>query len=168
VLNTDIIPDTTIELGTDLQLYALGGVTYLWTPGDYLSSVTVANPVMTPLVTGVFNYSVLITDLQGCATSRKVNVTVLPSTEVVIPDLYTPNGDGVNDTWEVPFLQPLTDYTVRIFSRGGLEVWNTELYQNDWDGTHYKTGKILPDGTYYYIIRLADGTEFKGPVTIKR
>ena len=167
-LFTSVTPDTTIELGVPLQLVATGGVLFEWSPPTFLSSTTTATPILTATQTGTFIYSVRITDAQGCSASEKLTVTVIPSNNVLIPDLYTPNADGVNDTWEVDFLQPLSNYTVRIFSRGGLEVWNTTNYQNDWNGTHYKTGKILPDGTYYYMIMLADGTEFKGPVTIKR
>jgi gliding motility-associated-like protein len=53
-----------------------------------------------------------------------------------------------------------------VFSRGGLEVFYSENYTSNWDGTT-KSGKKLPDGTYYYIIK-TDSQEFKGAVTIKR
>jgi len=108
----------------------------------------------------------------GCSgLSRKLNITVeQPAIENLrIVDLFTPNGDGVNDYWPVNFLQDpaIGPYTLQIVTRGGMEVLNTQNYQNDWYGT-YK-GKNLPDGTYWYIIRLEnDETTIKGAVTIKR
>jgi gliding motility-associated-like protein len=163
-----ITADTSVSAGTNLTLNASGGIIYQWSPGQYLSNSNVSNPVLNVPVAGVYNYVVTITDAQGCSGTEDITVTVLPSDRLVIPDLITPNGDGMNDVWELDFLQNLTDYRVKIYSRGGILVWNTELYQNDWNGTHFQNGKILPDGTYYYLIQLSDGTEFKGPVTIKR
>jgi gliding motility-associated-like protein len=165
---TSVHPDTTIELGSGLRLYATGGVLYQWTPGDFLSETNIPTPFFVPTQAGVFNYAVRITDLFGCSSTEEVQITVTPTMRVLIPDLFTPNGDGVNDTWILDFLRPLSGYQIRVFSRGGLEVFTSKNYASDWDGTHYKTGKILPDGTYFYIITLSDGTEFRGPVTIKR
>jgi gliding motility-associated-like protein len=165
---TTVTSDTTIELGDALQLNATGGISYNWSPATLLSSPSIANPVMTPVELGAYPIEVLISDANGCRVNRALTITVIPSDNPVIPDLFTPNGDGINDFWELRFLQVINGYSLQIYSRGGLEVFRTENYMNDWDGKHYKTGKTLPEGTYYYVIRLADGTEYKGPVTIKR
>jgi gliding motility-associated-like protein len=164
-----VFRDTTIELGYQVQLFAAGGIDYLWLPDSFLSDYRIYNPIFNPSDTGRFNYEVQITDFNGCRDTLDLTVTVIPSDDPIIPDLYTPNDDGVNDVWEVNFLQVIDeDYTVEIFSRGGLRVFYSENYTNNWNGTHFKTGALLPDGTYYYIIRLSSGIEYKGPVTIKR
>lgn len=164
-----VFRDTTIELGYQVQLIAAGGIDYEWLPDSFLNDYRIYNPICNPSDTGRFDYEVQITDFNGCKDTLGVTVTVIASDDPIIPDLYTPNNDGVNDFWEVNFLQVIDEeHTVEIYSRGGLRVFYTENYTNNWNGTHFKTGALLPDGTYYYLIRLSSGTEYKGPVTIKR
>jgi gliding motility-associated-like protein len=164
-----VFRDTTIELGYQVQLIAAGGIDYQWLPDSFLNDYRIYNPICNPSDTGRFDYEVQITDFNGCKDTLGVTVTVIASDDPIIPDLYTPNNDGVNDFWEVNFLQVIDEeHTVEIYSRGGLRVFYTENYTNNWNGTHFKTGALLPDGTYYYLIRLSSGTEYKGPVTIKR
>jgi gliding motility-associated-like protein len=165
-------PDTTIEVNQSLQLFATGAVQYRWTPGDYLDFTTIFNPVMTPDMIGSYTYTVIGTSIYGCDNSEEVEVTVVPEVidpaDVRIVDLFTPNGDGINDTWIVDYLQQASigNYTLQVITRAGLEVLNTQNYSNDWDGTY--NGQPLPDGTYWYIITQDDGTVLKGAVTMKR
>jgi gliding motility-associated-like protein/uncharacterized repeat protein (TIGR01451 family) len=82
-----------------------------------------------------------------------------------IPNVFTPNGDGMNDTWEITGIQEFfTSNRLLIVNRWGIEVFKTENYANEWDGGN------LNEGTYFYQltgVRL-DGKEevFKGYVTI--
>lgn len=64
-------------------------------------------------------------------------------------DIVTPNGDGINDTWTIINIERFSGTVVRIFNRWGNEVFRTNTYNNDWNGTN-KSGKILPAGSYYY------------------
>jgi gliding motility-associated-like protein len=166
------MPDTTITIGTLLELSVTGGVTYLWSPATYLNNPTIPNPIFTAPGIGAYTYLVTGYNVFGCAgVSQKVEITVDPPAieDIRIVDLFTPNGDGVNDYWPVDFLQDpaIGPYTLQIITRGGMEVLNTQNYQNDWYGTY--NGKNLPDGTYWYIIRLEnDESIIKGAVTIKR
>lgn len=88
-----------------------------------------------------------------------------------LPNAITPNDDGFNDRLVFDFLvegtQAFPDNQIIIFNRWGDIVWEAKPYQNDWDGKG-KSGKELPQGTYYYILRLniADGLILKGDVTI--
>ncbi|WMX15617.1 gliding motility-associated C-terminal domain-containing protein [Aureispira sp. CCB-E] len=167
-----MMPDTTITLGTLLELSVTGGVTYEWIPATHLNNATIPNPIFTAPGVGTYTYVVKGYNALGCSSmSPKLLITVeQPAVEdLKIVDLFTPNGDGVNDYWPVDFLQDpaIGPYTLQIVSRGGMEVLNTQNYQNDWYGTY--NGKDLPDGTYWYIIRLEnDDTIIKGAVTIKR
>jgi len=86
---------------------------------------------------------------------------------VVVVNTFTPNGDGINDTWDIPSLAGYINCTVNIFNRYGALVYNSTGYPNAWDGTY--NGKRLPVGTYYYVIDLKNGKKpISGPVTILR
>jgi gliding motility-associated-like protein len=84
----------------------------------------------------------------------------LPNEVLEIYDVITPNGDGYNDTWTIKFLQNIDVYTVRIFARNGVLLYeNQSNYNNDWNGDD------LPDGAYFYTIETA-GRVYKGGLTI--
>ncbi|MHB8208718.1 MBG domain-containing protein, partial [Mucilaginibacter sp.] len=83
-------------------------------------------------------------------------LTIYPAVQVpVIPNAFTPNGDGINDTWIIKYLDYYPNCTVEIFNRYGQNVYYSNSYGIPWDGT-YKGG-VLPTGTYYYIINLKNG-----------
>jgi len=82
---------------------------------------------------------------------------------------FSPNGDGINDSWVIPFLVKYPKNTVVIINRWGNEVWKAENYDNQnsvFKGENMNGGE-LPDGTYYYIIRY-NSIEKRGWVFIKR
>jgi len=80
---------------------------------------------------------------------------------------FSPNNDGDNETWVVDGLSAFPNNRVQIFSRWGDQVFEATDYQNDWDGTY--NGNALPEGTYYWVIDLGDGTEIqKGFVVLFR
>jgi len=92
-------------------------------------------------------------------------LTILPP--LFIPNTFTPNGDGVNDKWDIGHLSEFTDCTVQVFSRYGQPVYSSIGYAAPWNGT-YK-GARLPTGTYYYLIDLKNrGALLSGFVTIVR
>lgn len=88
-----------------------------------------------------------------------------PSGEVIM-NLFTPNGDGINDLWLVN--DPGISYPIRvnIYNRYGNLVYSSGSYNNDWGGVF--NGNPLPQSTYYYVIEDALGNTFKGPVSIVR
>ena len=70
---------------------------------------------------------------------------------VDIPNVITPNGDGVNDALVIPSISNLPDHELIIYNQWGDVVYRTTDYNNDWEGTY--NGEALPDGTYYYIFK---------------
>ena len=66
---------------------------------------------------------------------------------------FTPNGDGINDTWQITGLENVNDYEIQVFAKSGQLVFQSQDYSNPWDGT--RQGSILAGGVYYYSIRLA-------------
>jgi gliding motility-associated-like protein len=80
---------------------------------------------------------------------------------------FTPNGDGVNDYWEIEELANYPNYRLWIFDRSGAEVFFSEGYYEAWDGN--MNGKQLPQGTYYYVIDYGiDNRTAKGTISILR
>jgi gliding motility-associated-like protein len=84
--------------------------------------------------------------------------------EVFPPNVFTPNKDGLNDVFFVGSLDLFPGSTATIFDRWGTTVFESSDYKNDWDGGD------APEGTYYYVINVADPAEtvYKGVVTLLR
>jgi gliding motility-associated-like protein len=95
-------------------------------------------------------------------------LTIIPvSQSIIIPTAFTPNGDGINDVWNIPSLPIFSQCTVTVYSRYGNLIYQSKGYSKPWDGT--ANGNAVPVGTYYYVINLQNGTnELTGPVTIVR
>ena len=84
-----------------------------------------------------------------------------------MPNVFSPNKDGINDVWQIDNLELYPSHRLQIFNRYGQVLYETSSYTKPWDGT-YK-GKDLPVGTYYYIIELGGArAPKKGYVTIVR
>jgi gliding motility-associated-like protein len=86
---------------------------------------------------------------------------------IIVPNTFTPNGDGINDTWQIKYLDTYQNCSVRIFTRWRQMIFSYIGYGIPWDGT-YK-GPALPTGTYYYVIDLNNaGKLISGFVAIIR
>lgn len=100
-------------------------------------------------------------DLTNNTSTAMVNVSGL-----VIPNVFTPNGDGINETFEIPGLENYAANELTVMNRWGATVYQMKGYKNDWSGSG------LNEGTYFYLLRVqnADGkwTSYKGYVTLLR
>ncbi len=96
------------------------------------------------------------------------------SCEVKVPQVFSPNFDGVNDVLVIKGIFDYPNNDLKIFNRWGTVVYKTRNYQNDWDGVSIEEGVILdnrelPVGTYYYILDLMDGSDpLKGYIYLTR
>jgi gliding motility-associated-like protein len=134
---------------------------YLWTPSLYLNNDTSVDPMSTP--TNDITYRLLVTGIGGCSISDTLFVKVLKNP--VIPNAFSPNGDGINDVWKIDYLDAYQGATVDIFNRYGQKVYSSIGYPNPWNGKF--NGKTLPMGTYYYVINPKNGRQiYSGSVTI--
>jgi gliding motility-associated-like protein len=139
------------------------GLSYLWTPDYKLSSTVIATPNATP--PDDIYYLLKVTSQEGCTDTAGVYVKVLKYP--VVPNLFTPNGDGINDRWVIQYLDTYPGCTVEIYTPAGQLIYRNVGYATPWDGT--RNGKPLPDGTYYYIIDPKNGRKVQtGSVTIIR
>ncbi|HNJ59932.1 MAG TPA: gliding motility-associated C-terminal domain-containing protein, partial [Chitinophagales bacterium] len=163
--------DITTQTNVPVKLNGSGGIIYAWSPANMLSFSNIPNPTFIAGSVGVYEMELTVTNEFGCSDADTVVVNVEKATtnldSVVIPDLITPNGDGINDVWRLDFLKDINmSYEIAVYARGGSKIMISTNYNNDWTGT-YK-GKELPDGVYWYAIVLENGAVYKGSLTIKR
>ncbi len=147
-VDVDAGDDVVITQGQSTTLNGSGTGTLTWSPGTDLSSTTSSNPVASPSETTT--YFLTATTASGCEETDEVTVTVIEP--IAVPNTFTPNGDGYNDTWVILRINLYPSAKVSVYDRWGQRVLNEVGYQNDWDGTFL--GKALPPATYYYIIEL--------------
>jgi len=136
---------------------------FLWEPSTYLNSDTLSDPVCTPFNNQDYTYTV--TTAAGCFKSSTLSVIVLK--EFSIPNAFSPNGDGINDTWKIKDLNTYPGATVDVYNRYGQPVFHSDGYSKEWDGSF--NGSPLPVGTYYYVINPRNNKPIlSGSVTILR
>ncbi len=134
---------------------------YQWTPPLYLNSDIDSIPKTTPL--GDITYRLNLTGIGGCMVTDTIFVKLLLAP--IIPNVFSPNGDGINDRWRIQYLESYPGATVDVYDRYGMVVYSSIEYAVDWDGT--RNGKSLPIGTYYYIVNPKNGRKIiTGSVTI--
>ena len=110
------------------------------------------------------DYSLVVSDSNNCIIAK--NILLTTSSEcILIPTVITPNGDGVNDSWEIKNLENYAKVTIQVIDENGLLLFQSEGKEK-WDGS-YK-GKILQAGTYYYIVILDDNQQYTGAITLVR
>lgn len=107
------------------------------------------------------NYMVIVTDPSGCSVSLGVDVL---KTNCAIPKGISPNGDGMNDSFD------LSDFDVlnlKIFNRYGMTMYERNNYIDEWKG-QTDNGSTLPSATYYYVVYFTDGSHKTGWVYLTR
>ena len=159
-------PDRTLLEGgvLTLQSQATGNnLTYLWSPSIGLDNINILTPKVSS--TEDITYKLTATSADGCVADDEVFVKILK--EPKVPNVFSPNGDGINDQWVIQFLDSYPGCTVEIFNRYGQKVYQSTGYSKPWDGMI--NGNPLPIGTYYWIINPKNGRkQMNGSVTILR
>lgn len=135
---------------------------------SYLWSDNSTDSVFFPTTSGqVF---ITVTDFNGCESFDVMNLEFADCT-VDIPNVFTPNGDGLNDVWFVGLDRPLF-FEVVIYNRWGRIVYESNDHLRAWDGVHYKSGELCSEATYFFILRGLDferrGFEETGTITLIR
>ncbi|MCS7153071.1 MAG: gliding motility-associated C-terminal domain-containing protein [Bacteroidia bacterium] len=107
----------------------------------------------------------------SCSADTTITVRLPICEELLIPNVFTPNGDGINDIWAIRVVGFLR-YTVLIYDRWGMEIWsNSSDPTRLWDGRN-KSGQPVPEGAYVYVFRAVrrNGQEVQrtGTVTVLR
>lgn len=148
----------------EIHLTVAGGVrgtdyTYAWTGNQTGNNIT-------DILRG--EYKVVVSDLNGCIAKDSVKVEPINSTCLIIPNIISPNGDLINDVWNIGMTELYPNMEIRIFNRWGETIWRSDKgYTKPWDGK--SNGSDLPIDSYHYIIDLKNGTKpVLGNITIVR
>ncbi|WP_162276896.1 gliding motility-associated C-terminal domain-containing protein [Mucilaginibacter pedocola] len=139
-------------------------VSYYWTASDGSAAPEGLTPTVSPLED--ITYTLHVLSNAGCGLEATDDVFVRVYKKVTIPNTFTPNGDAVNDTWEVGALDTYPEATTQVFNRYGSVVFSSLGYPKAWDGN--SNGQQLPAGTYYYKIDLKNGNVLSGWVLVVR
>ncbi|RYY47290.1 MAG: PKD domain-containing protein, partial [Chitinophagaceae bacterium] len=162
----DAGPSFVVPAGSVIQFQGTGndnsGATaYLWTPSAGLSNPASLTPQLTALADQT--YTLTATGAGNCTATDVMTVKILRPLK--IPNAFSPNGDGINDTWIIENLADYPGAIVEVYNRYGQLVMKSTGYSRAWDGT--SNGKPLPLATYYYIIQLKNGFKpLNGSITI--
>jgi gliding motility-associated-like protein len=138
-------------------------VYWLWDFGDSTSAAE-QNPVHTYRIPGRYEVSLVVTDIYGCVdTIRKGTYLVVEPSLKPLPNVFTPNGDGVNDVFIPSFIGPYT-WKLSVYDR-----WGTALYAGTggWDGK-FPSGTEAPPNVYWYVLEVSNGRTYQGWVTLFR
>jgi gliding motility-associated-like protein len=136
---------------------------FYWGPPDNLSDINILDPVASP--SSEKKYTLYATSAFGCKNEDEMMIKVVAG--IFVPTAFTPNGDGKNDHWHIPFLDPMLGATVRVYNRYGQIVYEVESKTVDWDGTF--NGKQQATGTFVYYISFKNGRkDMKGTFTLIR
>jgi gliding motility-associated-like protein len=165
--NVSVLQGNTIQLN---PVYISGNqLSFIWSPDTYLDSSTVLHPIVSPPGSiDSIQYKLTVSATGNCSASDSIYVVVL-KTPGIITNAFSPNGDGINDTWIIKNIENYPNAKVEVYSRSGQLVFSSTGYNNSkaWDGK--LNGKPLPIGTYYYIINPRNGKPIlEGSVTILR
>jgi len=134
-----------------------------WNFGDGSADATEQVPMVTHTYTHTEVFSVTHTVINefGCTNSVTKPYTVI--IDIIIPNIFTPNQDGSNDTFKIEGVQFMENASLKVYNRWGGMVYKADSYKNDWDGGN------LADGVYFYVLTLPDyigAGPFNGTVTI--
>lgn len=163
----DAGPDRKVLEGSNLTIEANAtgsNLSYVWSPPQYLNNPAKLQPKCVEPKFDIL-YTLTVTGIGGCSVSDDMFVDVLKIPR--IPNTFSPNGDRINDLWEIQYLEEYSSNHIRVFTRAGQLVFESVGKYKAWDGT-YK-GKALPMDTYYFIVEPGNGRDpVTGYVTIVR
>lgn len=133
--NWTAISDNTIYSGTSTTTLTISNPSLTFNTNQYRVSIRpLANVCKTPIISNAI-------------------LNVIPLNPIEIPDGFSPNGDGINDTFVIKNLAPYTNHVIEIYNRHGYLVYRGINSSTPWDGKSM-SGKELPEGVYFYVLKL--------------
>ncbi|MCW5899497.1 MAG: gliding motility-associated C-terminal domain-containing protein [Flavobacteriales bacterium] len=160
--NLDAVPATSTAFGAWSLLMGTGNIVDAFDPMTLVTGMQQGN-----------NWFVWTVDNGVCGTTADTMLVFIKDClTLTIPDAFSPNGDGVNDTFVIRNLESYPNNSFQVFNRWGNKILDRSPYNNDWDGTsQYGAvfGEKLPESTYYYVLDLGNDTEaYTGFIYLRR
>lgn len=149
-------PDRVMFLGDSIRMAATvtgDDPVYEWIPPLYLNDPAHVNAIARPPADILYTMNAV--SAFGCQQSDAMTIKVVAG--IFVPTAFTPNNDGLNDRWRIPFLDPSLGGQVQVFNRQGQLVYAVSSDWVDWDGKF--RGILQPTGTYVYLIQFPKGRE---------
>lgn len=165
----DAGPDKITVAGLPVQLTGTASgqnISFFWTPGQFLNDPLLLQPLSSPL--NEIEYTLHVVSADGCGTATDI-VKVFFYNDIFIPTAFTPNGDGLNDTWDIPALAAYPNFELSVFNRYGEIVFHASKTPKPWDG-RFK-GLEQPNDVFIYMLKLNEPSRpgiLKGFVQIIR
>jgi len=156
----DAGPDKKILSGYDVKLNGSvsgDGVRYFWTPNTDIDDKNSLTPRVSPKEDT--DYILHAESTMGCVTALDT-VFVKVYNGLTVPNAFSPNGDNINDAWNITAIDALDAPVVKVMNRYGTLIFESTGYEKPWDGKY--RNEDVPVGVYYYIIDLKNGMK---PVT---
>lgn len=116
---------------------------------------------------GVLDFNYVVCNSSFCDTVS-AEVKIICPADVFMPEGFSPNGDGKNDLLVFTRLEYFAPASLKIFNRYGTTIYQSDDYKNDWDGREMDSHQSVPDGTYFYMLQLADGRKYTNYLVVNR
>jgi gliding motility-associated-like protein len=127
-------------------------ISYQWTPSTFLSATDILQPFVVNPENDI-EYRITVLGRGGCIRSDLVKMKALFAP--LPPNTFTPNGDGINDTWVIKNLELYPGVVIEIYTTAGALIFRNTGNSIQWDGKY--NGVAVPAGTYYYVIDPKNG-----------
>jgi gliding motility-associated-like protein len=167
------LPDSSITIEVFAQSDNSLITSYIWEqlfgPTDLIIQPDTSNVVeVSNFKEGAYYVKVNVSNIDNLENSATKRITVLAEAELARPrKLFSPNGDGIDDLWQIEGIEGIDNCQIRVFDRSGKNVFESVGYTNEWDGN--LNGTPLPEGAYYYVINCSDiAKKLTGTVVIIR
>ena len=152
--HADAGPDRTIIKDNSTQLMATvkgQNITYTWSPVTYMTNTTSLQPIVTP--PSDIDYVLTVTSNEGCGVAVD-SAHVFVFLDIFVPNAFTPNGDGKNETWYVPALSAFSEFELSVYNRYGQVIFHCKDVNKPWDGKY--RGVAQASDAYVYVITIKE------------
>lgn len=129
-------------------------INYYWTPSSTVTNPTLLRTQVNPSQSTY--YTLHAESKKGCGVNTD-DMFVKVYDKILVPNAFSPNGDGINDTWIIEPLEFFTESFTSVYNRYGQLIYSSKGYSKPWDGT--RNGTQVPIGVYYYVIDLKTNKE---------
>jgi gliding motility-associated-like protein len=134
---------------------SINGEVYTWYLNDSLINFTAPGTITFP-DSGTYVLKLVLTNSSGCSDVDSSIIRVLSDKLILeIPNVFTPNGDGINDLFQVKY-NAVKSFQANVFNRWGRLIYTWDSVSDGWDGK--SNNELMSNGTYYYVI---SGTDIK-------